>query len=369
VKVTDVKLIALRCPLPEPIKFSLGTLTHRNFALVRVQTDKGITGWGETFVNFPSWAPHERKYTVEQGVKPLLIGEDPLEPEEVTQKVLSSLYRLGLQWGAKGCMYQAVSGANIALWDIKGKTEGVPIYRLLGGGGKKVPLYAAGLNPSKLEADAESCLKAGFRALKIRIGFDIEIDLHNIRKLRGIAGPEVKIYVDVNQAWNQDKGLNFALQVEEGGADWIEEPVPCDELGLMSKIVSRLNVPLAAGENYFGVPEFTRAIQAESLDIGMPDITRVGGFGEMMHVCRLLRESGRVYSPHHYGTDVGFAASLHLMSAVPGGLELLRDISSVILKEGGLKEKIEISDAFALPPDKPGLGVEVDEAMLENYAY
>ena len=125
-KITDVQFFPLRCPLPEPIVFSLGKLTHRNFGLVKVTTDEGVVGWGETFVNFPSWALAERKATFEHGIKPLVVGENPLEPEQVTRKLVSFLHKLGLQWGAKGCMYQAISGTNIALWDILGKVKESP---------------------------------------------------------------------------------------------------------------------------------------------------------------------------------------------------------------------------------------------------
>ncbi len=127
-KITDIQFFPLRCPLPEPIVFSLGKITHRNFGIVKIITDEGIVGWGETFVNFPSWALKERQATIEYGVKPLVIGENPLDPEQVTQKLISFLHKLGLQWGAKGCMYQAISGANIALWDIKGKVEAMPAW-------------------------------------------------------------------------------------------------------------------------------------------------------------------------------------------------------------------------------------------------
>lgn len=367
-RITDVQFIPLRCPLPEPVRFSLGTITHRHFGLVRIRTDKGITGWGETFVNFPSWAVHERKYTVEQGVKPLLAGEDPLDPAKATAKMLAGLYRLGLQWGAKGCMYQAISGANIALWDIKGQVEGVPVYRLLGGESRPIPLYATGLNMSRLEESARACLEAGFKAVKMRMGFDEIRDIETLRSLRNLVGPEVKIYVDINQGWAQDRALELALQAEEAGADWIEEPVPCDDLAQMSFLAARLKIPLAAGENYFGTGDYTRALEAGALDIGMPDITRVGGFDEMIKICRILADRGLPYSPHHYGTDVGFVASLHLMASAPTGLEMLRDVSSAAVKEEVLREKVDIGRGLASLPEKPGLGVAIREEILQRYS-
>jgi len=368
-KITDVKLISLKCKLPEPIKFSLGTLTYRNFALVKIETDEGIDGWGETFVNFPSWAPYERKATIEYGIKPLLVGNSPLEPEKLTNEMLSRLHKLGLQWGAKGCIYQAVSGANIALWDIKGKVEGKPVYKLLGGEKKEIPLYATGINMADLESSVSNCIEAGYKALKIRVGFDPEKDIASLIRVRKIVGEAVKIYVDVNQSWDKTTAEDMSIRMQEAGASWIEEPTLCEDLQTMARIAGKLSIPLAAGENYFGVTDFQKALEAKAFNVGMPDITRVGGFNEMKKVCTLLTNSGIPYSPHHYGTDIGFVASLHFMSAVPGYLELLRDVSNVSLREEVLKNHVPIIGGYAWPPDGPGLGIEVNEEVIQKFRF
>ncbi|MEM2029299.1 MAG: mandelate racemase/muconate lactonizing enzyme family protein [Candidatus Bathyarchaeia archaeon] len=368
-KITEIRFIPLKCKLPKPVKFSLGVLTHRNFALVKVETDAGISGWGEAFVNFPSWAIYERKATIEHGLKPILIGENPLDPEGLTNKALLKLYRLGLQWGARGCIYQALSAVNIALWDIKGKAEGKPIYELLGGERRRVPLYAIGMDMSDLDSSLSPCLKLGFRALKIRVGFDKDGDLALMKKARSIVGKEIKVYVDANQGWDKDEAYEMALRMEEAGADWIEEPTLCEDLETMSKIAEKLTIPLAAGENYFGVSDFKRALDFKAIDIGMPDITRVGGMGEMRKVWGLLRERGISYSPHFYGSDVGFAATLHFFASMPSSLEIPRDVSVTPLREEILKTPLDISEGYAIPPDGPGLGIEVNEDALSKYAF
>ncbi|MCX8128403.1 MAG: mandelate racemase/muconate lactonizing enzyme family protein [Synergistetes bacterium] len=368
-RITEVKFIPLKCKLPKPIKFSLGVLTHRNFALVKVETDAGISGWGEAFVNFPSWAIYERKATIEYGLKPLLIGENPLDPEGLTHRVMSRLYRLGLQWGARGCIYQAISAINIALWDIKGKVEDKPLYKLLGGEKDKVLLYAIGMDMSDLESSLTMCLKLGFKALKIRVGFDKEEDVILVKKARSIVGKDVKVYVDANQGWESEEAYEMVLRVEEAGADWIEEPTLCEDLKTMSEIAERLTIPLAAGENYFGISDFRKALDLKAIDIGMPDITRVGSIGEMRKVCDLLKERGLPYSPHFYGSDVGFAATLHFACAVPNRLEVPRDVSLTPLREEVLRTPLEIVDGYAIPPDGPGLGIDVNEEALNKYAF
>ncbi|MBC7332832.1 MAG: mandelate racemase/muconate lactonizing enzyme family protein, partial [Synergistetes bacterium] len=243
-RITEVRFIPLKCKLPKPVQFSLGILTHRNFALVKLETDAGVCGWGEAFVNFPSWAIYERRATIENGLEPLLVGESPLDPEGLTSKLLSKLYRLGLQWGARGCIYQALSAVNIALWDIKGKVEGKPLYELIGGKREKVPLYAIGMDMANLEDSLPFCLEAGFKALKIRLGFDRETDVLLVRKARAIVGKNVRVYVDVNQGWEKEEACEMALRVEEAGADWIEEPTLCEDLETMARIAQKLTVPL-----------------------------------------------------------------------------------------------------------------------------
>lgn len=128
-KITDVRFVALRHPLAEPIRLAWGPMTHRHFGLVLIETDAGITGVGETSVNFPHWAITERRATVEAGVRHLLVGEDPLRVEHLWQKMYHSLIRLGLLWG-KGAIMSAIGGADIALWDIVGKAYGLPVYPL-----------------------------------------------------------------------------------------------------------------------------------------------------------------------------------------------------------------------------------------------
>ena len=233
----------------------------------------------------------------------------------------------------------------------------------MGGQQKKIPLYATGVNLNNVE----KYLAEGFKAVKFRVGFNLEDDVALIREARARIGNDVKLYVDVNQSWDKAYALDLALRLEEAGASWIEEPVYCEDLETMARIAEKLAIPLAAGENYFGTYDFEQALKAGALDIGMPDITRVGGYGEMRQVCEMLREKNLPYSPHHYGSDIGFVASLHFLSAVPGAVEMLRDVSNVILKEGVLNEKVKVKDGYALAPDAPGLGVTINEELLTNY--
>lgn len=370
-KISGIKFYGLRYKLAQPLRFSLGAVTHRNFALVEVETDEDICGWGETFVNFPSWALEERKITLEKAITPLVVGRNPLDPVATTMYLESMLHRLATQWGAKGLIYQAIAAVDIAMWDIKGKVEGKPVYRLLGADkATPIPLYATGLEPSRLVEDALTRLREGYRAVKVRIGFDEHRDLEVVRSVceaaHSVAG---KVYVDVNQAWSQDQAMRLSREVSDAGVAWLEEPVPCDDVETMARIASLVRIPIAAGENYFTVAEFQRAVEAGALGVAMPDITRAGGFTGTTKIITAMQSRSIPCSLHHFGTDIGFIASLHLMTALQSKLEMLRDVSDCSLKWEVIGRQPRIENGQAWAPDGSGLGVEVDRDMVERYMH
>lgn len=371
-RITDVEFVGLKYPLAKPIPFSLGTMTHRQFALVRVYTDEGITGVGETSVNFPFWSLEERRATVEAGIKPLLVGENPLEIERLWEKMYRALIRLGLQWGARGPVYQAISGADLALWDILGKALGQPVYRLLGGSGAQpVPLYATGLDAEDLPGASRKAVEEGYSAIKLRVGFDVEKDVENVRAVREAVGPDVPVLVDANQSYERAEAVRFAEAVEPylsgsfGG--WFEEPIRLDDRCGHEVIRAGTDLRLAGGENAFGREDFLGLLEEGVFDVLMPDVTRAGGLTECRKICALCRQYGVPYSPHHYGSDVGFAASLHLFASAPGGEIMLRDVADVALREGVLASPLTIEAGHAPVPEAPGLGVELNEESVERY--
>lgn len=368
-KIIDVKLIPLRYPLKEPIRLAWGEMTHRQFALIQIETDEGITGIGETSVNFPVWSIVERKATVEQGIKPLLLGEDPLCIERLWEKMYRSLIRLGLLWG-KGAIMQAISGADIALWDIAGKALGAPVFRLLGGlYQERIKLYATGFSLKEPAEGAARCVEQGYRAVKLRIGFDPERDVENVRAVREAIGDDVQLMVDANMAWDRRLAIDMAERLEEFNLYWLEEPVRCDDLEGMAAVAAATKTPIAAGENAFGRRDFKALLTARAADIIMPDVTRSGGLTECRKICSLASAWGISYSPHHYGSDVGFAASLHLLASTPGGLIMLRDVSPTLLREEVLLEPLKIEGGYAEVPQGPGLGVELNEEIISRFTF
>lgn len=359
-KISDLHFIALRQPLQQPLRLAWGAMHHRHFGLVIVETDAGISGVGETSVNFPGWAIVERKATIEDGLRPLLIGEDPLDVEGIWRKMHRAFARLGVLWG-RGAVMSAIGGVDIALWDIVGKASGQPVYALLGGTQPmRVPLYATGLDPANLADSARSLVDRGYRAVKVRIGFDEARDIANVEAVRRAVGDNVDVLADANMAYDLDGAIRMAMALQPYCLYWLEEPLVANDLAGYRALKDHTSIPLAAGENQFDVADATALLETGAIRYLMPDPTRAGGLSEARRICALAQAQGLPYSPHHYGSDVGFAATLHLIAAVPGATYMLRDVAPAPLRESLLRTPIVIEDGYAMTPDGPGLGIELN---------
>ncbi len=366
-RISDLRFVALRQPLQQPLRLAWGTMHHRQFGLIIVETDAGIAGIGETSVNFPGWAIVERKATIEEGLKPLLIGEDPLDVTGIWQKMYRAFARLGVLWG-KGAVMSAIGGVDIALWDIAGKASGRPVYALLGGTKPaRVPLYATGLDPANLADSARAFVDHGYRAVKVRIGFDEARDIANVESVRRAVGDDIHVLVDANMAYDLDGAKRMAAALHPYHPYWLEEPLVANDLEGYRLLKDCTDIPLAAGENQFDVADATALLDTNAIRYLMPDPTRAGGLSEAQRISALAQARGLSYSPHHYGSDVGFAATLHLIAATPGAGYMLRDVAPALLRESVLRTPITIESGYAVTPDGPGLGVELDWDVIHAH--
>ncbi|MCL6509227.1 MAG: mandelate racemase/muconate lactonizing enzyme family protein [Anaerolineae bacterium] len=366
-KISNVRFVALRQPLSQPLRLAWGAMHYRHFGLVVVETEAGLTGIGETSVNFPGWAITERKATIEEGLKPLLIGEDPLDVAGLWQKMHRAFARLGVLWG-KGAVMSAIGGVDIALWDLAGKVHDKPIYELLGGRHQaRVPLYATGLDPGNLADSARSFVDQGYRAVKVRIGFDQARDIANVEAVRRAVGDQVQVLVDANMAYDVECAKRMADALQPYRLYWLEEPLVADDLSGYRQLAECVTVPLAAGENQFDVADAEALLATNAIRYLMPDPTRAGGLSEAQRICALAQARGLPYSPHHYGSDVGFAAVLHLIAATPGSDYLLRDVAPAPLRESVLLTPINVQDGQATVPEGPGLGVELNWEIVRTH--
>lgn len=371
-KITDLRPLILSGPLDKPVRTSFGTMTSRPAVLVEIETDEGIVGVGESWVNFPHWAWEERRASLLQGIRPLVLGEDPRDILHIHSKLLRALFRggAGLQWGAPGPLMQAISGVDIALWDILGKRLGCPIYRLLGGAPRgEIPAYASGLGPQELEEPVRRSLQQGFSAFKLKVGFGRKEDLYNLGLMRDLIGSRAKLMIDANQAWRDaDEALGHLKSYREFNIEWVEEPVPAEHLADLQRIRRSIKLPVAGGENLYGRQGFLGALAAGALDVVQPDLTKTGGITEGRIVCEMAACWDLPFAPHMFGTAVGQAASLQLLAAVPGGLCMEVDVTPNPLLQGILKRSsfVLAQGAFQLQNEMPGLGIELDKEVIRE---
>ncbi|MGN6700009.1 MAG: mandelate racemase/muconate lactonizing enzyme family protein [Thermomicrobiales bacterium] len=366
-RITDLRPILLSVPLARPVQTAFGTMTHRHAILVEVVTDEGLVGLGESWSNFPAWAPAERLATLTQGVRPLIVGQALDDPARVTQNLIARLEPVGRQWGARGPIFQAISAVDIALWDVHGKALGKPVRALLADAtADHVPVYASGLGPANVVKTARVYWEAGVRTMKLKVGFGAATDRANLAALCD-AYPGAALAVDANQAWTYEQARDMAPLLREFGCRWMEEPVLAEELDALRRLRADLPCLIAGGENYYGTREFGRVLAAGALGLAQPDVCKTGGITELAAICRAAHAAGIPYAPHYLGGAVGLIASLHVFASLPGGLIMELDANPNPLREDLLTTPPLVHNGMLAVPDGPGLGIALNPDTVARY--
>jgi L-alanine-DL-glutamate epimerase-like enolase superfamily enzyme len=327
-----------------------------NILLLRIETDEGVTGWGEAFGHGVSPAT---KTAFDTLVGPILIGRDPSDIDATMHHLQQTLHL----FGRSGPVIYALSGIDIALWDIAGKVAGKPLYRLFGGAARPMPAYASLLRCSGPDAVARSCeasLAQGYRLIKLH-----EITVEAVKAARGAVGPGVPLMVDTNCPWSLDEAVAMAQALRPFDMYWLEEPVwpPEDHAGLAK--VRAAGAVIAAGENAAGLIEFRRAFELGALDVAQPSVTKIGGISEMHRIIALGQEFGVRVVPHCPYFGPGFIASLHLTAALPADTPVER--LAVDLEASPMGDWVDAKNGEMRVPQGPGLGADPDPALIARY--
>jgi D-galactarolactone cycloisomerase len=374
-QTTDISAYPLRCELERPFSYSQKWFTHRTALLVKITTDDGTVGWGDVFCHDAGPA---LAVLIERTYAPLLKGRNPLDIAVLWDKI----YNWTKDYGQKGLTSAALSGIDIALWDIFGKTTGLPISQLLGGAFRdRVQGYATGLYRvqsddvlNHLVEEARGYVEQGFRAVKMKVGFGVQEDIRCVRAIRQAIGDGVDLMVDANHAYDVPSAIRLGRVLEEVGVAWFEEPVSPEDIEGYCAVRQALDIPIAGGEAEFTRYGFRRFVCAGAVDIVQPDICIAGGISEGIKIADLARTWHVRCLPHVWGTAVGLAASLHYIAALPDTPPSLNPQPMVLeldQTEHALrhitKEPIRFENGFVHVPDGPGLGVEVDESRLMPY--
>ena len=376
-KITGIKTYVLGKPLGKnQIATSQGWRQSRQAMVVIVSTDEGISGVGESF-----GAPSVLERVINDYAAPLVLNRDPFE----TNAIWADVYGKSTLKPQCGVFVQALSGIDIALWDIKGKALGVPVYKLLGGALRnRAHAYATGLYRPKVEDSISALVREavgykqqGFFAMKLKIGYATpDEDIAIIGAIREAIGNELKLMVDANCAYAAAEAIQMARHMEPYNIQWFEEPVHPQDIEGSLEVKQNSIIPIAGGECLGTRYDFLTLVTKRAVDILQPDVCIVGGFTEMQRIVALANAHHLQCFPHVWGTNVAIAAALQLYAALPNVTGKINppepffeyDRSPNPLREMTTVEQFELKDSYIDIPQGPGLGITPNIDYLEKNA-
>jgi len=359
-KIKRIRSQMVRLPVEEPLAGGPPYFrSHNQFVILRIETEDGIEGIGAIF--FGGALNATLKHAVDQ-LGELLIGEDPLRIEALTQKLRAT----AASAGPAGIVTLAISGIDMALWDIKGKFFGQSLGALLGGLRDRVPAYASGALVRAYPLDhlvkaAQLLVEKGFKQMKTQLALPgdttPEKEVERARLVREAVGPDIDLMCDINQRWSVHQAMDIGKRVEDVHFFWLEDVTAHDDYSGLARVADALITPLAGGECLYGITPFRHMIEARSVDIIMIDLIRVGGISNWMKVAAMA-EAFNLPVVSHLFPEI----HVHLVSAIPNGLTVEYMPWSFRLFE----EVPAPVNGELIVPTKPGLGLEFSRD-IERY--
>jgi D-galactarolactone cycloisomerase len=343
----------------------IGRAVKRDAVMVKVTTEDGLVGWGESH--------HGRAHTaiaalVNTTLRGLVVGQDASDVIGINARIYK--YQLASHGMGAACA-MAMSGIDMALWDIRAKAVGWPLYRMLGGAARRVPAYAGGVAlgyqpPDALIGEARPHIDAGYRAVKLRVGDTVRNDVARMEAVRAAFGDELEILTDANTGYDLAAARQVMPAMDELGIGWLEEPFPAHDRRSYRELRSCGRTPLAAGENHFTRFEFAPVIEEGAITILQPDLSKCGGITEALRIAAMAGAYKLPIHPHSSMTGVNQAASIHFLCAIDNAGFFEADISRAnrFRDELGSVPWTIGADGCVAPNEAPGIGVEIDEAFL-----
>ena len=366
--VRDVQAFPTSFPVDpkDSVTLGVGRTVKRDAVMVKVTTEDGVTGWGEAH---HGRCPGAVAHIVNTTLKTCVVGQDAHDVTGIWKRMYER--QLGSHgMGAGACL--AISGIDMALWDVRAKAFGVPLYRLLGGTSKPIPAYAGGVSlgyqvPESLVDEARVHVELGYRALKLRIGDTVQNDLRRVAAVRKAFGEDVTILTDANTAYTLNDARVAMPALDANAVGWLEEPFPAHDYRSYREARSYARLPLAAGENHYTRFEFNRLIEDGVVTILQPDLSKTGGITEALRVAAMASAWKLPIHPHTSMTALNMAASVHFLAAIENAGYFESDVSRNNLFRDKLVDKppFTVDDkGNTRPLETPGIGLEVDEQFL-----
>ena len=384
-KITDVRATWIRYPIPEGQQHvsDFGRLATFDMTLVEVETEAGITGYGEAKAQVGSASDnHALLALIRHELKPLLVGRDPRQISALWEEMYSGTrahYALGRGrgfpiLGRRGLTVSAMSGIDMALWDILGKSLEVPVYQLLGGKCRDaLPAYASGgwADAAAIGAQLQGYIeRGGFRAVKMRVGVmdgTVEHSVDRVRAARAALGSDIGLMVDAHGTFSVREAQRFARKVSDCDLTWFEEPVNADDKAGQAEVRSSTDIPIASGESEFTRFDFRDLITLHAVDILQPDLAIMGGLTEAVRVAAMAGAFQLTVAPHLWGSALLFASGLQLAAATPNCTILEYSLGFNPLLHELVHESPVVRNGHMYIPDRPGLGVTLNRDFVRQY--
>lgn len=368
--ITDIIPHLIHVPLPESARTqsAAGYRLARQMCLIEVRTDNGLIGFGSCS---DAYDLDVVASIINKVLQPEFIGRDPFQTERMWETLYyGSLIRT---LGSRSVGIACLSGVDIALWDIKGKALGIPLYQLFGGFAQEaVRPYASSLpwhlTPVAAVEEARRLAREGFTALKLKIGANSETELDIIEAIRQ-ALPDMDILVDADMAFRVDNAIRFAREMEPFGIYWFEEPLSIDDIDGHVRLSQSTDVRIATGQHLYTRFPFRELMAAQGIQVAQADVARAGGFTEVRKIAGMAASFNALWAPHTSGDIITTVANLHLVAATANAPIMELDITYNPLMTDLAPDTLRWKDGLLLPPDRPGLGIEPNMDWVRRHPY
>lgn len=374
--IKKVSCHLVSAPVERPFTSSRGWLYKtRGSCIVEIETADGIVGWGECYG--PSAVA---KAYIETQFAPRVVGRDAFDVEVIWE----DLYNRVKDYGGRGMVTSAMSGIDIALWDIIGKSCGKPIHKLIGGAHRsEVDCYATGMYFIDMDRlveeaveEAQGYVEQGFKAVKMKVGLgDPKLDIARVAAVRKAIGDGTRLMVDANHCFTVPQAIRLGRELEQLGVEWFEEPISPEDVDGYVEVTRALDMAVAGGENEFTRWGFRDLVVRKAMDIVQPDVCAAGGISECRKIATLASAHGVECVPHAWGSAIGLAATLHFLAALPDQPPSLRPMPPLLefeqcenpFRDHLSREPIVQRRGKVQIPTGAGLGIEVDRQVLDRY--